>query len=374
MSTAETGIGRSKATGSGGVKETRVGGAAETGIGGAAETGIGRAAETGIEGSEIFARGLLGGRVALVTGGGTGLGRASALELARCGAAVAVVGRREEPLRETVAAIERIQAGRASGSVPPREQAGPRGEQAEACGAHWATGDVREREQARALVAGVLERWGRLDVLVNNAGGQYFTPAEGIVAKGWAAVWRLNVDGMLNMAQEAFDHAALDQEALGQAGPQALGRPSAGREGLQRRGLRVINVTLSPHHGMPGMAHSGAARAAVEELTRELARRWRPAEATVCAVAAGHFETEAMAKYPDAVRAGMARSVPMQRLGTEQEHAWLIALLASPLGAAFNGSTVTLDGARDNWFGPWPPPGLTDAEGEVPTEERRGRG
>ena len=352
MSAAETGTGRSK----------------EAGVGESQETGIGGSAETGIEGSEIFARGLLGGRVALVTGGGTGLGRASALELARCGAAVAVVGRREEPLRETVAAIERVQAGRAggraSGSVSPREQAGPRGEQAEACGAHWATGDVREREQARALVAGVLERWGRLDVLVNNAGGQYFTPAEGIVAKGWAAVWRLNVDGMLNMAQEALD----------QADPEALDPPSAGREQAQRGELRVINVTLSPHHGMPGMAHSGAARAAVEELTRELAHRWRPAGATVCAVAAGHFETEAMAKYPEAVRAGMARSVPMQRLGTEQEHAWLIALLASPLGAAFNGSTVTLDGARDNWFGPWPPPGLTDAEGEVPTEERRGRG
>jgi citronellol/citronellal dehydrogenase len=320
-----------------------------------------RAADTGIGESEIFARGLLGGRVALVTGGGTGLGRASALELARCGAAVAVVGRRGEPLRETVAAIEREQAGRArasgsgtwaSGSVSPRERA-------EVRGAHWATGDVREREQARALVAGVLERWGRVDVLVNNAGGQYFTPAEGIAAKGWAAVWRLNVDGMLNMAQEAVD--------------QALDPPRAGHERAEGRGLRVINVTLSPHHGMPGMAHSGAARAAVEELTRELARCWRPAGTTVCAVAAGHFETEAMAKYPDAVRAGMARSVPMQRLGTVQEHAWLIALLASPLGVAFNGSTVTLDGARDNWFGPWPPPGLTDAEGEVPTEERRRR-
>jgi citronellol/citronellal dehydrogenase len=191
---------------------------------------------------------------------------------------------------------------------------------------------------------------------VNNAGGQYFTPAEGIAVKGWAAVWRLNVDGMLNMAQEAFDQAA---------GAQAAGAAEGG--------LGVINVTLSPHHGMPGMAHSGAARATVEELTRELARRWRPAGATVCAVAAGHFETEAMAKYPDAVRAGMARSVPMQRLGMVQEHAWLIALLASPLGAAFNGSTVTLDGARDNWFGPWPPPGLTDAGGEVPTEERRAR-
>ena len=223
---------------------------------------------------------------------------------------------------------------------------------------------MREREQARALVAGVLERWGRLDVLVNNAGGQYFTPAEGIATKGWGAVWRLNVDGMLHMAQEAFAQAAL----------QAPGRPGAGRERAERRELRVINVTLSPHHGMPGMAHSGAARATVEALTRELARRWASAGATVCAVAAGHFDTEAMGKYPDVVRAGMARSVPLQRLGTVQEHAWLVALLASPLGAAFSGSTVTLDGARDNWFGPWPPPGLADAGGEVPTEERRGRG
>jgi citronellol/citronellal dehydrogenase len=276
--------------------------------------------------SSIFAAGMLGERVALVTGGGTGLGRATALELARCGAAVAVLGRREEPLRETAAAIEQLGGD-----------------------AQWLVGDVREREQAQRLVSAVLERWGRLDVLVNNAGGQYFTPAEGIVAKGWAAVWRLNVDGMLNMAEEAY------AQVLGPAG-----------------GGRVINVTLSPHHGMPGMAHSGAARAAVEALTRELAERWAPAGIAVCAVAAGHFDTEAMGKYPDAVRAGMARSVPLQRLGTVDEHAWLVALLASPLGAAFSGSTVTLDGARDNWFGPWPPPGLTDSAGEVPTEERRG--
>ena len=75
--------------------------------------------------------------------------------------------------------------------------------------------------------------------------------------------------------------------------------------------------------------------------------------------------------YPASVRAGMSRSVPLQRTGTVAEHAWLVSLLASPLGAAFNGSTVTLDGARDNWFGPWPPPGLTDDEGAVPVEERR---
>ena len=93
------------------------------------------------------------------------------------------------------------------------------------------------------------------------------------------------------------------------------------------------------------MAHSGAARATVEALTRELAERWAARGIAVTAVAAGHFDTEAMAKYPDTVRAGMARSVPMQRLGRPQEHAWLVALLCSPLGRALNGSTITLDGA-----------------------------
>ena len=159
----------------------------------------------------------------------------------------------------------------------------------------------------------------------------------------------VNVDGMLNMAEAAFAQAM---------------RPAGGGT--------IVNVTLSPHHGMPGMAHSGAARAAVEELTRELAGRWAGEGVVVTAVAAGHFDTEALEKYPASLRAGMARTVPLQRLGTVQEHAWLVTLLASPLGRAFSGSTVTLDGARDNWFGPWPPPGLADESGEVPTEERKG--
>jgi citronellol/citronellal dehydrogenase len=109
----------------------------------------------------------------------------------------------------------------------------------------------------------------------------------------------------------------------------------------------------------------------VEALTRELADRWVQKGVAVTAVAAGHFDTEALEKYPASLRVGMARTVPLQRLGTVEEHAWLVALLSSPLGRAFSGSTVTLDGARDNWFGPWPPPGLADAAGEVPTEERK---
>jgi citronellol/citronellal dehydrogenase len=290
--------------------------------------------------SEVFAPGVLSGRVALVTGGGTGLGKATALELARCGATVTIAGRRGEVLEQAVAEIAE-RTGRADARA-----AGGADEHVGA--ADWVAGDIRERSQARTLVRTVLERHGRLDVLVNNAGGQFFSPAELIAAKGWRAVWRLNVEGMLNMSEAAFE-LALEPAGAG----------------------TVVNVTLSPHHGMPGMAHSGAARATVEALTRELAQRWRHAGVAAMAVAAGTFDTEVLAKYPANVRAGAARSVPLQRLGTAAEHAWLVALLASPLGSAFNGSTITLDGARDNWFGPWPPPGLADESGTVPVEERK---
>jgi citronellol/citronellal dehydrogenase len=297
--------------------------------------------------SEVFAPGMLSGRVALVTGGGTGLGKATALELARCGATVTIAGRRGEVLEQAVAEIGE-QTGRGGAEIVEPAAPASVGADAPAGAVGWVVGDIRERSQARTLVRTVLERCGRLDVLVNNAGGQFFSPAELIAAKGWRAVWRLNVEGMLNMSEAAFE-LALEPAGAG----------------------TVVNVTLSPHHGMPGMAHSGAARATVEALTRELAQRWRHAGVAAMAVAAGTFDTEVLAKYPANVRAGAARSVPLQRLGTAAEHAWLVALLASPLGSAFNGSTITLDGARDNWFGPWPPPGLADESGTVPVEERR---
>jgi citronellol/citronellal dehydrogenase len=274
--------------------------------------------------SRIFAPGLLAGQVALVTGGGTGLGRATAAELHACGAAVAIAGRRAEVLEAAAAGI-----GERCLGVP---------------------GDVREPEEAERIVDTILERHGRLDVLVNNAGGQYFAPAEAIEAKGWRAVFRLNVGGTLTMARTAADRAM---------------RPGGGGT--------IVNVTLSPHHGLAGMVHSSAARATVEALTAELAREWGPDGIAVVAAAAGHFETESLRKYPEQVWRAAARTVPLQRLGREEQHAWLVALLASPLGHALSGSTVTLDGARDNWFGPWPPPGLRGEGGEVPIEERRPR-
>jgi citronellol/citronellal dehydrogenase len=269
---------------------------------------------TGAGASRIFAPDLLAGRVAIVTGGGTGLGKASARELIACGARVVIAGRREEVL----AAAAR--------------------ELGEGCS--WVAGDVRDPDDAARIVGAAGQR---MDVLVNNAGGQYFVPAEAIALKGWSAVWRLNVGGTVTMTRAA----------CGRLSPDGA----------------VINVTFSPHHGLPGMTHSGAARAAVEALTRSLAAELAPVSVT--AIAAGHFRTDALKKYPANIGEAAARTVPLQRLGEEEEHAWLVAMLASPLGRAFSGSVVTLDGARDNWYGPWPPPGLVGESGEVPTEERR---
>ena len=271
--------------------------------------------------SRVFADGLLDGQVAVVTGGGTNLGKAAAAELVRCGASVLIAGRREEVLE---AAAEEI-------------------------GCSYVVGDVRDGDQARGIVQAALDRHGRLDLLLNNAGGQYFVPAEGITDNGWNAVQRLNVDGTLTMSETAYELAM---------------KPA-------KRGM-IVNVTVSPHQGFPAMAHTGAARAAVEALTNELAAAWAGDGVSVVAVAIGRFDTESLRKYPAELWRSAAATVPLQRLGDVAEYGWLIALLASGLGAAFSGSVVTLDGALDNWTGPWPPAGLS-RDGEVPTEERVAR-
>jgi citronellol/citronellal dehydrogenase len=275
--------------------------------------------------SKIFQAGLLDGQVAVVSGGGSGLGRASALELAALGARVVVCGRRQEPLDETAAAAE-------EGRVEAR------------------TCDIREEDQVEALVDGVLERHGRIDLLVNNAGGQYLTPAEDITPKGFRTVIRLNVEGTWLMTHAVATRAMIPEV----------------------RGGKIVNVTLSPHHGLPGMAHSSAARAAVENLTRVLSIEWARFGIRLTAVAPGPMATETLrTKYPKPVVEGVAGTVPLQRLGTEEEFAWLVAYLASPAGDYFSGAVLTLDGARDNWFGAWPPGGLTGEGGKPLAEERR---
>jgi citronellol/citronellal dehydrogenase len=276
-------------------------------------------------GSRLFVPDLLAEKVALVTGGGSGLGRETALELARCGARVVVCGRREQPLLDTVA-------------LDPHGLV-----EAHVC-------DVREEQQVDAMVDELLARHERIDVVVNNAGGQFMAPAESITPKGFRTVIRLNVEGTWLVT-----HAVATKAMI----------PSG-------RGGKVISVTLSPHNGMPGMAHSGAARAAVENLMRTLSIEWARFGIKLLAVAPGQFATETLlTKYPQAIVERIADSIPLQRLGSEQEFAWLIAYLASPGGDFISGSVITIDGARDNWLGPWPPPAATDAKGAPLAERRR---
>src|SRR4051812_40295144 len=211
--------------------------------------------------SRIFRPGLLDGQVVLVTGGGSGLGRATALELTALGARVVAAGRRLEPLEETAAMCD------------------PGLCEAVVC-------DIREEDQVHALVDGVLERHGKIDTLVNNAGGQYMTPAEDITSKGWNTVVHLNLGGTWLMT-----HAV------------------ATRAMIPAGGGKVVSVTLSPHHGLPGMTHSSAARAAVENLMRVLSIEWARHDIKLTAIASGHFGTEALKKYPEPVQAGVARTV-----------------------------------------------------------------
>jgi NAD(P)-dependent dehydrogenase (short-subunit alcohol dehydrogenase family) len=277
-------------------------------------------------GSRIFAPGLLDGKVCVVSGAGTGLGKATALELAGLGATVIGCGRRSEPLEGMAREVSE------------------RGGKAE-----FEPLDIRDEEAVDGFMDGILERHGRIDVLVNNAGGQFLSPAEAITPKGFRTVIELNVQGTWQMTHAAATKAFIPQN-----------------EG------KVISLTVSPHMGFPGMAHTGAARAAVENMMRTLSVEWARFGVRLVAVAVGQFDTETLrTKYPKEIVENVAATVPVRRLGTEEEMAWLVAYLASPAGDFFSGCVITIDGARDNWFGSWPPGGASGEGGEPLAEERQ---
>jgi citronellol/citronellal dehydrogenase len=276
----------------------------------------------------IFAPGLLAGQVCVVSGAGTGLGRATALELTALGATVIGCGRRAEPLEGMV------------------EEVAARGGKAE-----FEALDIRNEEAVDGFMDGVVQRHGRIDLLVNNAGGQFLSPAEAITPKGFRTVIDLNVQGTWQMTHAAATKAFIPQ-----------------------KGGKVISVTVSPHMGFPGMVHTGAARAAVENMMRTLSVEWSRFGIRLVAVAIGQFDTETLrTKYPKAIVDNVANTVPLGRLGTADERAWLSAYLASPAGDFFSGCVITVDGARDNWFGQWPPGGAAGDAGEPLAEERRER-
>ena len=251
------------------------------------------------------------GLVVVITGGGTGLGRAVAREYARTGARLAVAGRRVEPLEEVRAELDA--AGTEILAVPGT--------------------DLREPEHVAALVDAVLERFGRIDVLVNNAGGQFVSAPENISAKGWRAVHRLNVDAVWDLTRTVAEHAMI---------------PGGG-------GL-VVFIGFSPRRGIPLMVHASAARAALENLAGGLAIEWSRHRIRAVCVATGAIDTQAFRAYGDAFVEEATRTAPLGRIASPEEVASVIAFLSTSGGAYITGTTIVVDGGNDAWGLGFPPP------------------
>jgi citronellol/citronellal dehydrogenase len=258
----------------------------------------------------VFAPGLFADQIVIVTGGGSGIGRCTAHELAALGAHVVLVGRKLEKL-EAVAAEITADGGRASLQV---------------C-------DIRQEEAVRSLIAGVMAEHGRIDALVNNAGGQYMTPLEAISAKGWEAVVNTNLTGGFLVARECFTQC------------------------MSKQGGSIVNIVADMWGSMPGMGHSGAARSGMVSFTETAAVEWGPRGVRVNAVAPGYVASSGMDNYP-ALAAPMIRemanTVPCGRFATEAEISAGIVYLLSPAASFVNGSTLRIDGARPQVRQGWP--------------------
>ena len=250
----------------------------------------------------IFAPGLLAGQTLIVTGGGSGIGRCTAHELAHLGAHVVLVGRNADKLQATAAEIA-ADGGSASTQV---------------C-------DIRQEDAVRAMVAEVLARCGRVHGLVNNAGGQFISPLARISARGWQAVIDTNLTGGFLVARECFTQC------------------------LQAQGGAIVNIVADMWGSMPGMGHSGAARAGMVSFTETAALEWAQAGVRVNAVAPGYIASSGMDHYPP--EAGpmlreMRETVPLGRFGNEAETSAAIAFLLSPAASFISGSVLRVDGAR----------------------------
>ncbi len=251
-----------------------------------------------------FAPDLLAGRTALVTGGGTGLGRATAEALARCGADLVLAARDVGRLEQAAAEI---------GDVTGRR-----------VNVHFV--NIRERATVEALAEHVWERWGGIQILVNNAGGQYPQRARDFKPKGWQAVIDTNLTGTWNMTQ-VFGNRMLDGE-----------------------GGSITQIIAVVGRGFPGLAHSAAARAGVLELTRSLAYEWGPRLRINC-VAPGPIETPGFRAAYDPRITRSIRGIPLARPGTLAEVAHAVVFLASPAAGYVTGEVLYVAGGQQ-LYGP----------------------
>jgi citronellol/citronellal dehydrogenase len=250
----------------------------------------------------VFALGLLTGQVILVTGGGSGIGRCTAHELASLGAHVVLVGRNPDKLTATA-----------------QEITGDGGQ------ASWHSCDIRREDDVKTMVAQVVQQHGRIHGLVNNAGGQYISPLAKTSAKGWQAVIDTNLTGGFLVARECFNQS------------------------MQQHGGAVVNIVADMWGSMPGMGHSGAARAGMVSFTETAALEWASQGVRVNAVAPGYIASSGMDHYPP--EAGpmlreMRNTVPQGRFGTEAETSAAIVFLLSPAASFVSGTVLRVDGAR----------------------------
>jgi NAD(P)-dependent dehydrogenase (short-subunit alcohol dehydrogenase family) len=190
--------------------------------------------------------------------------------------------------------------------------------------------DVTRSNDAEAAVKAAVDRFGRIDVLVNNAGGQFPSPAQHISPNGFLAVIKNNLIGTFHVTREVANQAMIPA----------------------RRG-RVINVIANIYRGFPGMAHTGAARAGVENLTMSLAVEWAQFHILVNAVAPGVILSSGTARYPPALFERGTRETPLKRAGTCEEVAAAIVFLASPAAQFITGATLRLDGGQSLWGHSW---------------------
>ena len=261
----------------------------------------------------VFRPGLFAEHHIIVTGGGSGIGRCTAHELAALGAHVALVGRDGAKLATVKREIE--ESGGASSTV-------------HAC-------DIRDEEAVVATVATILETHGRIDGLVNNAGGQFSAPLKTISRKGWDAVVNTNLTGGFLMARECYT------------------------QWMETHGGAIVNIIADMWHSMPGMGHSGAARAGMLNFTETAAVEWACSGVRVNAVAPGWIASSGLDRYPESVKPlirSLPRMVPLQRVGTEAEVSAAIVFLLSEAAAFISGSCIRVDGAAPNARLNWPLP------------------
>ena len=254
--------------------------------------------------ASVFRPGLFSGQVMIVTGGGSGIGRCTAHELASLGAKVALIGRNPEKLDGVRAEIATV------------------GGEAE----RWVC-DIREEEKVKETIAAVLARFARIDGLVNNAGGQFAAPLAQMTQKGWDTVVRNNLTGGFLMAREAYT------------------------QWMAAHGGAIVNIVADVWMGVPMMAHSGAARAGMVNFTKTAAFEWSGSNVRVNAVAPGWIASSGLDRYPPEMREkirNLKNHVPAGRLGTESEVAAAIVFLLSEAAAFISGATLRVDGAAPN--------------------------